>query len=103
MATSDRFLAGAEAIAKAIGVSKSTALRMIREGRLPAFRTGDHTSPYRGARTARGAGPTGPPPPPAPGRPPAAPRGPQGQRSVTPPLQPSHAPEEGSYVEACRI
>jgi len=42
-----RFVSGAAAIAKALGVSKATVLRMARDGRLPAYRTGDRTSPLR--------------------------------------------------------
>jgi len=42
-----RFLAGATAIAKALGVSRKTVQRMIQDGRLPTFRTGGNTSPHR--------------------------------------------------------
>ncbi len=47
MADSTRFVSGAAAIAKALGVSHDTVLRMIKAGKLPAFRTGGRTSPYR--------------------------------------------------------
>ena len=43
----ERFLSGASAIGKALGVSRATVTRMIKDGRLPTFRTGEKTSPHR--------------------------------------------------------
>lgn len=47
-----RFLSGAKAIAKALGCSERTVRAMAKDGRLPAFRTGEHTSPIRVERKA---------------------------------------------------
>lgn len=47
MTDGTRFVSGASAIARALGISKATVLRMARDGRLAAFRTGDRTSPLR--------------------------------------------------------
>lgn len=43
----DRDITGATAIAKALGVSRDTVLRMIRKGELPARKLRDNTSPWR--------------------------------------------------------
>lgn len=45
---SSRFVTGTTAIARALGVSAKTVQRMIAAGKLKeAFRTGDHTSPWK--------------------------------------------------------
>ena len=43
----DRFVTGATAIGKALGVSPITVRRMIEDGRLKAFRIGGNTSPWK--------------------------------------------------------
>lgn len=45
--TDGRYLSGASAIGKALGVSRATVTRMIKDGRLPTFRTGEKTSPHK--------------------------------------------------------
>ena len=52
MTDAPRFLSGTAAIAKALGVSRSTVERMIRAGRLPTVRHGQNTSPHRIERKA---------------------------------------------------
>jgi hypothetical protein len=42
-----RFVTGATAIGKALGVSPITVRRMIEDGRLKAFRIGGNTSPWK--------------------------------------------------------
>lgn len=43
----DRVVTGTTAIARALGICSKTVQRMIADGRLKAYRTGDHTSPWR--------------------------------------------------------
>ena len=52
MTDTPRFLSGTSAIAKALGVSRVTVLRMIRAGKIETYRSGDHTSPHRIERKA---------------------------------------------------
>lgn len=46
-----RDLSGATAIAKALGVSRETVLRMIKRGELPAHKLRENTSPWRVKRS----------------------------------------------------
>jgi excisionase family DNA binding protein len=43
-------LSGSRAIAKALGVCPNTIRKMVRDGRLPVFRSGVNTSPFRISR-----------------------------------------------------
>lgn len=52
MSDAQRFLSGSAAIAKALGVSRVTVLRMIRAGKIETYRSGDRTSPHRVERKA---------------------------------------------------
>lgn len=42
-----RFVTGCTAAGKALGAAPITIRRMIRDGRLKPFRTGNNTSPYK--------------------------------------------------------
>ncbi|TVR11946.1 MAG: helix-turn-helix domain-containing protein [Salinarimonadaceae bacterium] len=46
-AMADPVLRGSQAIARALGVSKRTVLRMAKDKRIPAFKAGEHTSPLQ--------------------------------------------------------